>query len=213
MDSDIPIVIVTTDWRLDQVATRVYGQCLITVSHPFDHLGYKRGFTLITPNSSRCAAMSLILGMELVESYLLDKKNVHSIIVSTKYKWLYDILTNGSLKRWIDLNKWPKDISPSKRLYQRAYEILKDITMDARVSFVYIERDEDDKPFVDLAPEDEMKDGCVDVEAIAKRGGGKEAVEAAMQQMRMRNVLIDELFASGARSSRPQKKQTKLKKK
>jgi hypothetical protein len=150
--------------------------------------------------------LSLILGLELVESHIISDENVELITISSKYKWLYDVLTNGSAKRWIDQNKWPKDIRASKGLIQRAYDILYDLKKDPRVTYVHINRDEDDKPTVDLTPKDGMKNGGVDVEAIAKKGGGKEAVEAAMQSMRMRNVMIDELLASGARSSRPFKK-------
>ena len=86
--------------------------------------------------------------------------------------------------------------------------------MAGRCEIVFIPRDKEDKSQIDLA---DYKDG-VDMDEIAAAGGGPQAVEKSMQEMRMQGVMLDELLDSGARGSRahpaaPKKKKKKTKSK
>ncbi|MDR3541541.1 MAG: hypothetical protein P4L69_11355 [Desulfosporosinus sp.] len=190
------LVIVTTDWELQDAGAKTYGMCFIRVSPPYDHMNFKRGFSLSNPTHQRCALFSLIMGLELLESIPVTTKHPE-YVVSTKHAWIYDVLNKHLVDKWENSGHWPKNVAAVKGLLLRARDVLADL-FPLATTLVYIKRDDDEKSTVNLISEKED----TDVDAITSKGGGKAEIEKALLDMRMRNVKIQELMESGARGSR-----------
>ena len=191
------LVVVTTDWKLEDAGGKTYGMCFVRVAPPYDHMNFKRGFSLPCPTHQRCALFSLILGMESIDSIPVTTEKPE-FIIATKHAWVCDTLVRHKVDEWENKGHWPKHVAGVKGLLLRARDVMADLP--GRSTLVFIPRDEDDAKRVNLISEKED----TDVDAIAKKGGGQQEIEKALRDMRMRGVMINELMASGARSSRPQ---------
>ena len=205
------LVVVTTDWKLEDAGGKTYGMCFVRVSPPYDHMCFKRGFSLPCPTHQRCALFAFILGMECVESIPVTTERPEYVI-ATKHAWSCDTLVRHKVDEWENRGRcWPKHTANVKGLLMRARDVM--AGLPERSTLVYIPRDKDDPNRVDLIAKEED----TDVDAIAKKGGGPEEIEKALRDMRMRSVMINELMESGARSSRlhpsSEKKKTALGKK
>lgn len=194
-------VTVCTDWKLEDADGRLFGMCYVRHSPEFAHLDFKRGFPLVNPTHARCAMFALLLGFESSENIPKDRV----VVLSTKHKGVYEtIIPGGLMDRWSRTGRWPPN--SNKNLCIRVREYID--AMPDSWTFVYIDRDADDKATVSLKVDDDE----VSLEKMS--GKGKEAMEKHMQDVRMRNVMVDELLESGARGSRvPKKKVSKKKKK
>jgi hypothetical protein len=207
-------IIINTDWRMEEAGQKVYGMCFVRVSPPYEYMNFKRGFSLPNPTPLRCALFSLLLGLEMLDSIPTTTSTRRPCyVVSTKHKWLFDTINGGNLNKWCSSSsgrKWPKNVAPMKGLFIRLHDDIVAIASDektADTTIVYIERDREngDTGIVDLI----SKKDDLDVEKILakeKGGGGREAIDKALRDMRMRNTMIEELMASGARGSRFHKK-------
>lgn len=203
------LIIVSSDWKIQDVANKSFGQCIIHVSPPYNFMSFKRGFTLPMPNHQRCAVFSLIMAMELIESIPVEEGKEAEFVISTKHKWVYDTLNEKKVTKW-ETRGWPKEAAHMRGLLVRARDTLESLPKNC--TLVYIHREKGDEARINLTPEDEMKNGGVDADAITKNGGGKDEIEKALRDMRMRNVMVDELLASGARASRAARRVPKAKK-
>ena len=204
---DTELVIINTDWKIETVGVKSFGMCFVRVSPPYNYMDFKRGFPLPNPTHQRCAIFSLILGLEMLDAIPVETPRPR-FVVSTKNKWLHSILgTGGALSKWRAANRWPSGISPMKGLLIRMGDMLSE--MPSRSTVVLIERDSEDPPEINL----ETKDEDVDAEKIMKSGGGPDDIQKALRDMRMKNSMVQELLASGARGSRPKKKMPVQKKK
>lgn len=203
---DTELVIVNTDWKLETMGVKTFGMCFVRVSPPYDHMNFKRGFSLPNPSHPRCAIFAMILGAETVDSIEVGTERPRYVI-ATKNKWLHSVIANGALDRWCNTNKWPGGVAHMKGLLIRLRDVLSELP--ERSHIVCIERDKNDPAEIDL----ETKDDDVDAEKIMQKGGGQEAIQKALRDMRMKNTMVQELIASGARGSRPKKKMPEQKKK
>ena len=59
-------VIITTDYKLNQVAGQTYGMCRCNWSAPFDRYDFEKGFVLPNPSKARVAAQALIWALESI---------------------------------------------------------------------------------------------------------------------------------------------------
>jgi len=192
------LVIINTDWRLEDAAGRTYGMTYIRVAPPYESMSFKRGFSLHSPTHQRCALFSLILGLEHIDSIPVQSPDSTEFAVSTKHKQVYDVLSGGKVDEWDGKGKWPRAFEHQKMMFLRARDLLREMGPD-KVTLLYIERESDDAAAVELYPKEEEKG--VDMESVMKTGG-KEGIEKAMRDMRMRGVMAQELVMSGARASR-----------
>jgi len=133
--------------------------------------------------------------MELVDSIPITTE-MPEFVIATKHSWICDALVRHRVDEWENKSRWPKHALGLKGLLLRARDVMAELPGSATV--VFIPRDEDDPSRVDLISKEED----TDVDAITKKGGGQEEIEKALRDMRMRGVMINELMASGARSSR-----------
>jgi hypothetical protein len=189
------LIVVTTDWKLEDAGGKTYGMCFVRVSPPYDHLNFKRGFSLPCPTHQRCALFALVLGMEMVDSIPAVTERPE-FVIATKNSWICDTLVRHKVDEWDGNSHWPKHTASVKGLLLRARDVMAELP--GRSTLVYIPREDDDENHVDLISKEED----TDVDAITKKGGGQQEIEKALRDMRMRGVMINELMASGARSSR-----------
>ena len=199
-------VVVTSDWKLEEVAGRTYGMCRASWSEPFDRFDYERGFALPNPTNIRVAAQALIWALESVEGCDWLNRDEDTIIVSTKHKWLCEILTSPDrAPRWIRNGSWPKTQSGVKTLISKCHSLMEKLNRSKEdfVNLVYIEREEEDRATVDL-DEHRTAEGF-DMEGFVKKGAPKAEIEKALQETRMRGVMAQKLMTSGARCYRTKK--------
>ena len=204
------LVIVTTDWLLEDANGRTYGMCFVKFSPPYAHMNIKRGFSLHSPTHQRCALFALILGLEAVDKIANQKNN--EVVISTKHRVVHDMLFKGRVDAWLRTNRWPNGMIHLRNLLLRTRDLISDLPDNCTV--VCIARDGDDPSRTNLV----TREKDLDVENILKEGGGKAEMEKRMIDARMRNVLVQELMQSGARASRrhavpPEKKKMTLAKK
>lgn len=194
------LIIINTDWTLEEAGTRIYGMCSVTVSPPCDHLSFKRGFPLHTPTHTRCGLFALILGLESIDRVWQTIPNAR-VVVTTKNKWLYSVLFDSpQVDKWETANKWPPSVMQLKNLLLRARDLAREY--HGRIDVVGIDRDGDEQCEVDLL--DYSKSGGVDLDKTVSGHSGdslscKQRLEKEMFNMRMRSVMVDELLSSGAR--------------
>jgi hypothetical protein len=200
-DSSREVVIVTTDWRLEQANGRTFGMCFVRFSAPYDSMNIKRGFNLHGPTHQRCALFSLVLGLEAVLDRNVFQNAGIEAVISTKSKRVHSLVTSGSdVDRWEATGRWPKDMVQLRNLLMRARDLAAELyeTHPGSV-IVHIDRDKDEEASVNLLKD---ADG-VDMDAVAKEeGAGAGLIEKRLREMRMRGVMVEELLASGARGSR-----------
>lgn len=193
------LVVVTTDWKLEDAGAKTYGMCFVRVSPPYDHMNFKRGFSLPCPTHQRCALFALILGMELVDSIPVVTERPE-FVISTKNAWVHDTLNRHKVDEWEAKGHWPKHAASLRGLLLRAADVMADLP-EGRCTLVHIPRDDDDPDRVSLLSKEED----TDVDSIVRNGGGQKEIEGALRDMRMKGVMMNELITSGALGSRPKK--------
>lgn len=201
-------VIVTTDWKLEEVACRTYGMCKVSWAPPFDKFDFERGFALPNPTNIRVAAQALAWALEAIDSCTWFKPDQDTVIVATKHKTLHELLTDeNKVPKWISHNKWPKSHVQAKALLTKCRSTLDKMIKKGGSDFitlVYIEREEGETPFVDLDA-NRTEEGF-DMESFVKSGASQEEIEKKLQETRMNGVMFNKLMTSGARCYRPKAK-------
>jgi hypothetical protein len=249
MADEDELITVVADWRLDIAGGRTYGICQVDVSPPYEALSMKRGFPLTNPSHARCAAFSLLMGMEIVLSTPKIMRNAavaadsslpppppgYMIALVTRSKAVYDAMIGDDtdrVRRWVagDARK-PLDVFGYRKPFWlnllSKYDYLSADTTDAahtaggrgtrsRAKLIYkpITKEEEEGNMLashsvnlDIDPQKDYNP------ELSKKDAAKDDTEALLASMRARSVLRDELFeATGARSSRRGRKQTKREK-
>lgn len=203
-------VIVTTDWKLEEVARRTYGMCHVSWSPPFDKFDFERGFTLPYPTNLRVAAQALAWALESIENCTWLKPDQDVVALATKHKILFELLTDPTkVARWVNDGKWPKSYTHVKTLLTKCHTTLTKFggpreNEQVFITLVYIEREEGDTSFVDLDA-NRTEEGF-DMEAMVKKGTPQAEIEKRLQETRMNGVMFNKLMTSGARCYRPKSK-------
>jgi hypothetical protein len=192
-------VTIIADWKLEEVGGKTFGVSYIHWSELHDDYDFEQGFALPDPTNIRVAAQSLILALQSVQGVVWLNPKEDTVILATKHKFLYEILTER-MPVWI--NKWPKSQQRIKMLAIKCYNLLEQLK--GFVTLVYIEREENDEAVVDL-DENRTEEGF-DMEGLTKKGATKEEMQRALEETRMRGVMAQKLLSSGARCYRPRKK-------
>lgn len=192
-------VTIVADWKLERTCDRVFGVCYIEFSPPFDKFDFTQGFTLPNPTHQRCALQSVMTSIEAIRgcAFLRDSQ---CIILATKHKMVHKLLTDP-----VCIRNWSKPNShvSNKTLIRKAFEMLE--TLDKNiVTFVYVERDENDRAYIDL-DEGRTNDG-LDMEKMTAKGKTPEEIEEELRKTRMRGVMAQKLLGTGAKVYRVMKK-------
>ena len=186
---------IMADWKLEETCGRIFGVCYIEFSPPYDKFDFAQGFTLTNPTSIRCALQSIIIAAEAIKgcAFLQDSS---CIVLATKHDMVFKLLSEPScVRKWIN-GTWPKTQRANKTLLTKAFETLESLDKSV-VTFVSVERDPEDKAYVDL-DEGRSTDG-IDIDTNGKK---TEQIEAEMRDIRMRGVMAQKLFSTGAKCYR-----------
>ena len=198
-------VIITTDYKLNQVAGQTYGMCRCNWSAPFDRYDFEKGFVLPNPSKARVAAQALIWALESIRGADFLNPKQDTVIVATKSKWLYELITLRAGKA-IASGRWPKSTVSIKTLATRCYTLIEMLNAEKKdfITLVYIEPEEGDDAIVDL-DENRTEDGF-DMHGLVQKGTSQTEIDKAFQKTRMNGVAAEKLLGSGARCYRPGKK-------
>ena len=198
-------MIVTTDWKLEEVARRTYGMCQVSWSPPFDRFDFERGFALPNPTNIRVATQALAWALEAIDNCTWLKPDQDTVVVATKHKAVHELLTDpNKVSKWMKNDKWPKGYVAVKTLLTKCRSILDKMARADFVTLVYIEREEGDSAFVDLDA-NRTEEGF-DMESFVKKGTPQAEIEQKLQETRMNGVMFNKLMTSGARCYRPKAK-------
>lgn len=200
-------VIITTDWKLEEVARRTYGVCQVSWSPPFDKFDFERGFALPNPTSVRVAAQALVWALEAIDNCTWINKGRDAVVVATKHRALHEMLSDPNrVSKWMASGKWPRGHAPARALVAKCRSIMDSMasTNPDFLTLVYIEREEGDSAFVDL--DANRTDEGFDMESFVKKETPQDEIEKKLQETRMNGVMFNKLMTSGARCYRQKAK-------
>jgi ribonuclease HI len=193
-------VTVVADYKLELTQSRLFGVCYIEFSPPLNQFDFHMGFALRNATHLRCALQAIITAVEAIHGCAFMQ--VPCVILATKNEEAYRLLTDPNcVTKWIKSN-WPKSQSANRTLLQKAYNQLASLNKDV-VTFVYIERELDDKAYVDL-DQGRTVNG-IDMDKVDKTRGQK-YIEDEINKIRQNGVMAKKLIGSGAKCYRPTKK-------
>lgn len=189
------LVTVCTDWNLGTTDRFMLGTCSVDVSPPCEHMSFSRGFPLHTPSHRRCALFALILGLELVDGNEELLKPGRLVAISTKSKWLMQVLANCA--RWRASGKWPKDSGAYRNMLTRVADLVDGLPPTCKLVFV----ESEDKPEVKLdefaeKDDDEKRIVMGDLE---KYPDPRAEIDRRIRERKMRDNLLQKALATGAK--------------
>lgn len=172
--------IIISNWFLSSDARgSVVGVCEVSFPEPYNSLDFRKGFPLPNPTHVRCAAYSLWLAIDACSNANFIDVAGDRVTVIVKSPHLAEMVRRG-----------PRARTPS--LVCKIFDAMKAFR---HLEVIYMPRDPEDKPVIDIAHDDEETKKMSESERLKSVGVTK--------------YMAPKIFASGARPSRPGKKMSK----